>query len=256
MACEQLPPQQDATAHPCAQREQQHIAESLRSPPPGLAHEGAVAIIRQGDTPLQLRLQPLRQGHLLPARQVDAHPCHAAGGIHRPRQADAHQGRQPIGIQLLHSICQGHRKGTGHGGLGRRHLQLRQQRTLAIEAAELDGGAAQVDADQLAHHGCFASSDPGPGVRRALAFAVEVSKGATTCRLDLVPPLESAMQPLLPGDAPRPGALSGRPSAGGHGRRPWEEVMGRSRGREAPDAQKRKNSCSWLCQRPSVSTEV
>ena len=156
MACEQLPPQQQATAHPCAQGQQQHIAESLSSPPPGLAHEGAVAVIRQGDTPLQLRLQPLRQGHLLPARQVDAHPCHPAGGIHRPRQADPHQGRQSIGIQLLHRIRQDHRNGTGHGGLGRGHLQLRQQLTLAIEAAELDGGTAQVDADQLGHHDCFA----------------------------------------------------------------------------------------------------
>ena len=54
-----------------------------------------------------------------------------------------------------------HRHRPGHGRLGCGHLGFGQQLALAIEAAQLDRRAAEVDADQLAHGECCLAIHPG-----------------------------------------------------------------------------------------------
>ena len=67
------------------------IGYSLGGPRPGLADQGAVGVIGQGDAPLQPRFEPVGQGHLLPAGEVDGDARDPGGAIHGARQTNAHQ---------------------------------------------------------------------------------------------------------------------------------------------------------------------
>ena len=149
MAGEQLPTEQHAATNTGAEGQQHHIAEPLGSAPPGLSHHSAIAVVGEGDPSLQPHLQPLRQRHVLPTRQVDAHPRHPGRGIHRPRQADPHQGSGSIRIQSLDGIAERHRHGARHRRLGGSHLKLSQQGPAVIETGQLDGRSTEINADHL-----------------------------------------------------------------------------------------------------------
>ena len=149
MACEQLTAKHHTTTNSGTKREQHHIGTSLGCTFPGLTHKGTVAIVGERDAALQSRLQPIRQRHLLPPRQVDAHPGNASRRIHRPRQTDPHHRCLSSRVEPLDRFADRHADGTGHGRLRRRDLVLRQELTLAIKASQLDRRAAEVDSDHL-----------------------------------------------------------------------------------------------------------
>ena len=54
-----------------------------------------------------------------------------------------------LGIQGCHRLHHRLTHGPRHLGLGRGHVELGEQVSLPVEAAELDGGAADVDAEEL-----------------------------------------------------------------------------------------------------------
>ena len=54
-----------------------------------------------------------------------------------------------FGIKLIHGLDDRHGHGPRQRRLGGGHLQLGQQLPLLVEASQLDGGAAEIDADQL-----------------------------------------------------------------------------------------------------------
>ena len=62
-----------------------------------------------------------------------------------------HPAGQSIGIQLANGLSDRHGDRARHGGLGRGHLQLSEQRAIASKATQLDRGTAQIHPDQLIH---------------------------------------------------------------------------------------------------------
>ena len=149
MPREQLPPQHHAATHTRAQSEQHHITEALRRTTPGFPHQGTIAVVGQGDATLKPSLKPVGQRHVVPTRQVDAHPGHPGRGVHGPGQTHPDQPGQAHGIQPINRFTESHRHSTGHRWLRGVDRQLGLERTLTIETGQLDRRSAEIDSDHL-----------------------------------------------------------------------------------------------------------
>ena len=126
MAHEQLTAQQDSPAHAGAEGQQDGVAAVLGGAAPGLAHQGGVGVVGQGHPAAEPGLQPVGQGHLLPALQVDGQPGDAVVAIGGAGQTDAHHRRQAVGVELADRLGDGQGHGAGHGRARGGELQLRQ----------------------------------------------------------------------------------------------------------------------------------
>ena len=114
------------------------------APLPGLAHEGTVAVIGEGDPALEAWFQPCGQWNLLPAGQVDADARYARIGIHGTRQTNSHHRSLAIGVKETDGLCNLHAHRARSGGLWSWTLRLRQQLPIDAEQTQLDRGSPEI----------------------------------------------------------------------------------------------------------------
>ena len=148
-AGEQRPTDQNAAAHAGAEGEQDRVGTIHRRPPPSLTEQGTVGIVGEHHRSLDLGFKPVGQGDAAPTRQVDRQPGDAPIAIGGARQSDAHPVGPALWIEGRHRLHHRLAHGPRHLGLGRGHVELGEQVSPPVEAAELDGGAADVDAEEL-----------------------------------------------------------------------------------------------------------
>jgi len=94
-------------------------------------------------------------------QDVDRQPGYAPVAVGGDRQADAHPVGSALRIQGRHRLHHRLANGPRHLGLGGGHVELGEQVAPPVEAAELDGGAADVDAEEFGADGFSSGGDNG-----------------------------------------------------------------------------------------------
>ena len=94
-------------------------------------------------------------------QDVDRQPGDAPVTVGGARQSDPHPVGPGLRIQGRHRLHHRLAHGPRHLGLGRGHVELGEQVSLPVEAAELDGGAADVEAEELGADGFSSGGDYG-----------------------------------------------------------------------------------------------